>query len=104
MATLRLTVTHDGSITQQDLRDALESLDPADLSDSSPVADPTTLSSMTEYITGDQLAEGDPDPTQKAHVFTGDLNGEFSQETVAALRAVLSDLGTLAEVDVALEE
>lgn len=98
MAThLTVTATHDGTVRNRDVRDALRGIDPADLSVSSPVTNPSRLSTVREVV---EPEDEDDEPTHLIHVRTGERDVEFTKKTTDAIVAAVSTIDGVSEVDV----
>lgn len=94
---LTVTATHDGTVTNRDVRAALRGIDPADVSVTSPVSNPARLSTAREVVEPEH--EGD-EPTHLVHVRAGERDAEFTKKTTDAIVAGISTIDGVAEVDV----
>ena len=96
MAThLTITATHDGSVGNRELREALRGIDADDISQSSPVDHPASLSTAK-----DDGESEDGEPVYRWLIRSGDREEEFTKKTTDAIVAAVSTLDGVSEVAV----
>lgn len=94
---LTVTATHDGTVSNRDVRDALQDVDSDDLSQSSPIASGSRLSTAHEVVEAEEEGE---EPTHKVHVRSGEREAEFTRTTTDAIVAAISTIDGVSSVDV----
>lgn len=98
MATyLTVTATHDGRVSNRDVRDALRSVDSDDISVSSPIPSASRLSTAHEVV---EAEEGDGEPTHRFHVRSGKRDEEFTRTTTDAIVSAISTIDGVTDVAV----
>lgn len=96
MAThLTITATHDGSISNRELREALRDIDSEAISQSSPVTSPASLSTARADVEPE-----DEEPTYQWLIRTGDRETEFTKKSTHAIVAAVSAIDGVTDVDV----
>jgi hypothetical protein len=96
MATyLTVTATHDGSVSNRIVRGALRAVDAEELSQSSPIASASRLSTAHEILEAD-----DGELTYQVNVRSGERDEEFTRTTTDAIVAALSTIDGVSDVEV----
>ncbi|MDX1747919.1 MAG: hypothetical protein R3324_18450 [Halobacteriales archaeon] len=96
MAThLTITATHDGSVGNRELREALRGIDADDISQSSPVTSPSRLATVR-----DDREPEDEEPAYRWLIRSGDRDEVFTKKTTDAIVAAVSTLDGVSEVAV----
>ena len=92
---LTITATHDGSVGNRELREALRGIDADAISVSSPIDSPARLSTAR-----DDSESEDGEPSYRWLIRSGDRDEEFTKKTTDAIVAAVSTLDGVTEVAV----